>query len=94
MRLRQFRRVIPEEVGADVGFTGIIVGHGGMQLRGSDSAVNAAIRVRRLVQLQCQDGTDELIRFALGAEEISQGIEATKVWRPSTEVFHSASCTT
>ena len=74
MRLRQLRRVIPEEVGADVGFTGIIVGHGGMQLRGSDSAVNAAIRVRRLVQFQCQDGTDELIRFALGAEEISQGI--------------------
>ena len=28
MRLRQLRRVIPEEVGADVGFTGIIVGHG------------------------------------------------------------------
>ena len=74
MRLRQFRRVILEEVGADIGFSCIIVGHGGMQLRGSDSAVNAAIRVRRLVQLQCQDGTDELIRFALGAEEISQGI--------------------
>ena len=35
-------------------------------MRGSDSAVNAAIRVRRLVQFQCQDGTDELIRFALG----------------------------
>ena len=74
MRLRQFRRVIPEEIGADVGFTGIIVGHGGMRLRGSDSAVDTAVRVRRLVQLQCQDGTDELIRLTLGAEEISQGI--------------------
>ena len=42
MRLRQLRRVIPEEVGADVGFTGIIVGHGGMHIISWEATVSAS----------------------------------------------------
>ena len=72
MRCRQFLRVIAQKVGAHIGFSGIIMGHGGVQLRRKHFTLHRAVRLGGLLQLQGQDRTHQLIRVALGAEEIAQ----------------------
>ena len=72
MRCRQFLRVIVQKVGAHIGFSSIIMGHGGVQLRRKHFTLHRAVRLGGLLQLQGQDRTHQLIRVALGAEEIPQ----------------------
>ena len=72
MRCRQFLRVIAQKVGAHIGFSGIVMGHSGMQLRRKHFTLYRAVRLGGLLQLQGQDGTYQLIRSALGAEKIPQ----------------------
>ena len=72
MRCRQFLRVIAQKVGAHIGFSGIIMGHGGVQLRRKHFTLHRAVRLGGLLQLQGQDRSHQLIRVALGAEEIAQ----------------------
>ena len=45
-----------------------------MKLRAAHRAMDAAVRLGGLLQLQRQDRADELVRLALGAQEISQRI--------------------
>ena len=74
MGLCKLRRVIPEQIRADVRLSGVIVGHGHMELRAAHRAMDAAVRLGGLLQLQRQDRADELVRLALSAQEISQRI--------------------
>ena len=74
MGLCKLRRVIPEQIRADVRLSGVIVGHCHMELRAAHCAMDAAVRLGGLLQFQRQDRADELVRLALGAQEISQRI--------------------
>ena len=72
MRCCQFLRVIAQKIGAHIGFSGIVMGHGGVQLRFKHFALYRAVRLGSLLQLQGQDSAHQLIRAALGAEKITQ----------------------
>ena len=54
MGLCKLRRVIPEQIRADVRLSGVIVGHGHMELRAAHRAMDAAVRLDGLLQIQCQ----------------------------------------
>ena len=72
MRCRQFLRVIAQKVGAHIGFSGIVMGHGGVQLRRKYFTLYRAVWLGGLLQLQGQDSPYQLIRTALGTEKIPQ----------------------
>ena len=72
MCCRQFLRVIAQKISTHVGFSGIVMGHGGVQLRRKHFTLYRAIRLGGLLQLQGQNCPYQLIWSALRAEKITQ----------------------
>ena len=69
MGLCKLRRVIPEQIRADVRLSGVIVGHCHMELRAAHCAMDAAVRLGGLLQIQRQNRAEKLVRLALSAQE-------------------------
>ena len=71
---RQFLRIIAQEIGAHIGFSGVVVGNGWMKLRHQNCSLNRSVRIGGLLELRGQDRTDKLIRFILRTEKVAQRI--------------------
>src|SRR5699024_3221436 len=62
------------EVGADLGFAGPVVGDGGVKLGVQQFQSDGAVGIGGLLEPQGEDGTDQLVLFALGTEEVAQRV--------------------